>query len=126
MAVLRKLRLNWRSAIVLVGIPKWRRIHAPTPMLASDPPGTTIPTPSCAHTAWVAVRVPTTVGCQQTVRVHDPPRGLDVAGLREELERERADDPSPPADVLEAVQSLLEHGQKPEEQVSEDGVAHCL
>jgi len=57
-AVFRKLRLNWRSAIVFAGIPKWPRIQAPTPMLASEPPGKTIPPPSCAHAARVAVRAP--------------------------------------------------------------------
>src|SRR5690242_357283 len=56
--VLRKLRLNWRSAIVLAGIPNRRRIQAPTPMLASEPPGTTIPPPSCVHAACVLILTP--------------------------------------------------------------------
>jgi hypothetical protein len=68
---------------------------------------------------------PATVSCEQAVRVHDALPGLDVARLREDLQHDRSDDPFP-ANVLEAMQGLLERRQQPQQKVGEDGVAQRL
>jgi len=57
-AVLRKLRLNCRSANTLVGISKRCRINPPTPIPPSEPPGRSRPPPSYAHATRSSIRRP--------------------------------------------------------------------
>jgi hypothetical protein len=93
-AVLRKPRLNWRSAISFGGIPKRCRNHAFTPIPPSEPPGMRRPPPSCAQATRWSIRQPLAVALQHTLRVNDPAPGDDKARLREHLERDRSDDHS--------------------------------
>ena len=126
MAVLRKLRLNSRSAISLVGIPSRCRIHAPTPTPPHAPPGSFLsPPPSCAQATLIVRSVPSAVTIERVLRVDDRAPGDDEPEFGQQLERDRPEHPLP-GDMFETAQRLLQRGNQLQHQVGHHQVSNEL
>ena len=110
-AVLRKLRLNSRSAISLFGMPNRCRINAPTPTPPHAPPGSTSPPAELCPGDIVVGSPPAAVTIEHSLRVDDRAPDEDKPELGEHLERDRPEHPLP-GHVLQAAQCLLQRGNQ--------------